>query len=132
MPNRILTWHEKKNKKLIKNLRKKLSSNCVSSFITIWLGPEWADNLTRNDAGALSVKNGNRKRKIIAYADVLEVRKIKVLDLNTPSLRSYVKNNIGSKNPLQIIRDMSIIHERKILTDEYISIVELLPKARKV
>ena len=94
-------------------------------FVTIRLGPKWADKLHLEQGIKISISDDPSKPKVIGYARVLSISKKLMTNITNQELRK----NIGAKNILQIYNDMAAVYKKKkVSLFSVVSVIELEPE----
>ncbi|MFY9461943.1 MAG: hypothetical protein WAP51_01950 [Candidatus Sungiibacteriota bacterium] len=108
----VLNWHAK-NKKLTRGLQQLFSGRkgikLSPHFTTLRLGDKWARRLRPGDRVAISISDDPKKSNIIGYVLV------RGTSLNAIPLlrRRDLRNNIGAKTYMGVLRDMQSVYPPK-------------------
>ncbi len=120
----VLNWYAK-NRRLIAGLKKKLhTKELFDPFVTMRLGPKWANKLNPGDRVAISVSDNPEKPNIIGYAEVVRVSKYLIFFLDKHP--EDLAKNIGAKSWSQVLLDMQSVYGPSVNLYSTISIIELL------
>lgn len=120
----VLNWYAK-DKRMVKGLHSLFDGRGLpKDFVTVRLGPKWADKLRPNQKLAISISDNPSKPKVIGYARVLYVSKKRMVLISGSELRK----NIGAKDIIVLLDDMqSVYKQRSIYLHSVVSVIALDP-----
>ena len=121
----VLNWYGKNSKwvrGLKKLLRKAKSEGGCTSFVTLRLGPKWANKLNPGQKVVISISDDPAKPEVIGTAEVGTVRK----DFLGGVSKKEWEQNIGANNRWDAQRDMEKVYGVKINPmHDFVSVIEL-------
>lgn len=119
----VLNWFE--NDKFTDGLRKLFSKRNVggiASFVTMRLGPKWANNLNPGQKVAISISNDPENPRIIGNAEVKLVKKSSIAHLS----KNDLVKNIGAKTKEAVLKAMQDVYKTKVnYHTDTVSVLEL-------
>lgn len=124
----ILNWYAK-DESMTRGLRRlfRRRRSVVEgkrSFITMRLGPKWANRLNPGARVAVSISDDPKEPNIIGHACVVSAAKRWLIDVPGHEL----SRNIGAKSIEQIWKDLELVYgPKRVSTSSVISVIELLP-----
>lgn len=125
----VLNWCTR-DPRMVKGLKKLFDRNARRNyFVTIRLGPKWADKLTPGQRVAISTTEelpAEAEPKTIGHAIVLSVEKNWLISISPQDLRS----NIGARTLEQALIDMQEIYgQSKVDVRSVVSVIRLVVSA---